>query len=150
MKWWLQARCWLALGLVLAAADQAVKAFMVARQPVMEGFLSIRLVLNRGASFGLLQDANSLLAWLGVIVVGAFTYFYTRLKAPVRRWGLLVMGGVVSNAADRFARGAVVDYLDLGWWPVFNLADSMIVVGVAALLVLSLRDKHLFELAPEK
>lgn len=150
MRWWLHEWFWLGLGLVFAAADQVVKAVIMARQPVIEGFLTIRPVLNTGASFGLLQDSNTLLAWVGIIVLGAFTLYYPRLKPAVRRWGLLVMGGVVSNVIDRLARGAVVDYLDLGWWPVFNGADAMIVVGVAALIVVAWRDREAFDLLPKK
>ncbi|MBN1274782.1 signal peptidase II, partial [Candidatus Woesearchaeota archaeon] len=48
-------------------------------------------------------------------------------------WGVLAGAGVISNLVDRVARGGVVDYLDLGWWPVFNLADALIVAGILLL-----------------
>lgn len=52
----------------------------------------------------------------------------------------LIVGGAFGNFADRIFRGTVVDYVDVGWWPVFNLADIAIVLGVLTLMVLLLFD----------
>jgi signal peptidase II len=69
--------------------------------------------------------------------------YYRRVAAgpALLRIGLsLVLGGAIGNLIDRVRLGYVVDFIDLRWWPVFNVADSAIVVGVAALVLRSLVD----------
>jgi signal peptidase II len=69
------------------------------------------------------------IAWLLVV------FARSGARHPVLPVGLgLVVGGSVSNLADRIRLGHVTDFLDLGWWPAFNLADTFIVVGVGLLV----------------
>ena len=101
------------------------------------GPLSFRLVFNSGSAFGINALSGLWLGLLAVVVVG-FLLFYSRnllSKAMTVLLGL-VIGGALGNLADRifragdgFLSGSVVDFIDLSRWPVFNLADSGIVVG---------------------
>lgn len=144
----------LALALVVAGvvvvADQASKwwALRALDDRVIDlGPVDLRLSFNSGTAFGLGGGLAPFLVVVAVIV----------LVAVLARGGLLagttsavaaglVLGGAIGNLGDRlfrgpgWLRGKVVDFLDLGWWPVFNLADSAIVVG-ALLLVLAARDR---------
>ena len=101
------------------------------------GPLSFRLVFNSGSAFGINALSGLWLGLLAIVVVG-FLLFYSRnlpSKAMTVLLGL-VIGGALGNLADRifragdgFLSGSVVDFIDLSRWPVFNLADSGIVVG---------------------
>jgi signal peptidase II len=69
---------------------------------------------------------------LAIVVSGPYVPI---LRSVVLLVGFgLVVGGAAGNLADRMRRNAVVDFIDLGWWPVFNLADAAIVIGTAVVL----------------
>ena len=103
----------------------------------MIGPFSIHHVQNSGIAFGLFASATAAVIVLTLIAVAWMIGYFARSGArhpllPVAV-GLLI-GGSVSNLADRVRLGHVTDFLDLRYWPAFNLADSFIVVGVAILL----------------
>ena len=136
---------WGALGLVgsaATAADQVTKHLVAGRVALGEqievlGPLSIHRVENSGIAFGLFPTATSAVIVLTGLVVAWMLLFFARTGArhPVLPVGLgLVLGGAVSNLVDRLRFGAVTDFLDVGFWPAFNLADTFIVVGVVVLL----------------
>ena len=110
--------------------------------------LRFHLVHNTGAAFGLgqgLETVIAVVALLFVIVVAWASWGGRRLSLPPVLLGM-VLGGAVGNLADRAARsddgflsGAVVDFIDLQWWPVFNAADSAIVVAGVILVLTSPR-----------
>lgn len=112
-----------------------------------EGFFRLTHVTNTGASFGLLTGNNGALTVTALIGVAALFIYYRYLREDhyLLRIALgLMLGGATGNLIDRFHQGYVTDFLDIGAWPVFNLADSSIVVGiviVAGFFLLSLR-KH--------
>ena len=105
---------------------------------LLENVVVIRHVRNSGAAFGMFPAAGNLFLLVAVLVVlGIIRYYYSRAHAaPWVRISLgLMLGGALGNMIDRFRFGFVVDFIDLGWWPVFNVADSSIVVGVTMLAV---------------
>ena len=108
--------------------------------PVVGDYLRLTYVENRGAAFGLLQDQTAFFVFVGVLVVGVIAASYRYLPRSGFRLHLalgLQLGGAIGNLIDRIRQGYVVDFVDFGyhsnWWPVFNVADSAIVVGVALL-----------------
>lgn len=104
--------------------------------PVLPGFFHITYILNKGAAFGILENQR----WVFLAIAGLLfaAYFLLRKRLPASPWvyaGLgLLLGGALGNALDRFFRGAVTDFFDFRIWPVFNVADIGICVGVAILL----------------
>jgi signal peptidase II len=137
---------WAALtAVVLAAivADQATKHIVGASLYVGErvgvvGPFSIHHVQNSGIAFGLFASATSVVIVLTVLAVIWMLSFFARSGArhPVLPVALgLVLGGSISNLVDRVRLGYVTDFLDVGPWPAFNLADSFIVAGVAVLVM---------------
>src|SRR5207248_1994151 len=111
------------------ALDSAVK---------LVGPFSIRHVQNSGIAFGLFSSATALVIVLTTVAVAWMLVFFARSGArhPVLPVALgLLIGGSVSNLVDRVRLGHVTDFLDLSWWPAFNLADTCIVVGVVILLL---------------
>jgi signal peptidase II len=108
--------------------------------PVVGDYLRFTYVENRGAAFGLLQDQTAFFVFVGLLVVGVIAASYRYLPRSGFRLHLalgLQLGGALGNLIDRIRQGYVVDFVDFGyhsnWWPVFNVADSAIVVGVALL-----------------
>jgi signal peptidase II len=142
---------WVILILLILAADQATKLWVLAALqpydviPVLPS-LNLTLVFNEGAAFSFLADAGGWQRWffvaLAVVVSVVLLVWLWRLKPEDRLTaaGLsLVAGGAVGNLIDRIAYGHVVDFVDVYWrawhWPAFNVADSAITVGVGLLLL---------------
>lgn len=110
---------------------------------VIDGILTLRLTYNPGGAFGILQGIPEFFLVATVLVV-VVVLFWAR-KLTETSWTVplgLVLGGGIGNVIDRVVRdtdGRVVDFVDLHVWPVFNLADSCIVIGVLLLIFMSAR-----------
>jgi signal peptidase II len=113
------------------------------------GPLRLRLVFNQGLAFGLGSRYTSVIALAGVVVVVVLLRNRHRAVGLAQRLALgLIVGGAASNLLDRLFRdgrggflgGAVVDFVDPRWWPVFNAADSAITVGAVLLALTAGRD----------
>jgi len=139
---------WIALAAIAVAAlvaDQITKhvvtgSLALGDETKVVGPLTIHHVQNTGIAFGLFGGATAIVALLTSAAIVWMVVFFRRSGArhpllPVA-FGFLI-GGSASNLIDRIRLGHVTDFLDLGFWPAFNLADSFICVGVA-LLVYSL------------
>ena len=131
-----------ALALVAIAADQLTKHLVASDLRLGQGVhiigpFWIRHVQNSGIAFGLFASATpAVIVVTGLAVAWMLAYFArSGARHPVLPIALgLVIGGSVSNLADRVRLGHVTDFLDFRYWPAFNLADSFIVIGVAVLL----------------
>ena len=132
------------------AADQAVKALVrstIERGDAVELILGIQLVnvRNRGIAFGLFSDGGVLLVLFALAALAALLVFFARHRDRPLVWlptGLLI-GGACGNLIDRTREGAVTDFMDLPWWPAFNVADVAITFGVLTLLyVLEGQPRH--------
>jgi signal peptidase II len=133
---------------LVVAIDQATKQLAqdaLADGPVdlIDGVLTLRLTLNPGGAFGVLQGVPGffLVASIGIVI--AILVWVRHLEE--RRWAFpvgMILGGGIGNLVDRVLRdtdGRVVDFIDLHVWPVFNVADSAIVLGVGVILLLMIR-----------
>ena len=129
------------VALVALALDQLTKALVRGdfepgeRVDFLPGIDLVR-VANRGIAFGLLDDAGSLVLVLAAV---AFAGLLGVFLAASDRRGLwlpigLLAGGAVGNLIDRVHEGAVTDFVDIGPWPAFNLADVEITLGVVILI----------------
>jgi signal peptidase II len=101
------------------------------------GPFEIHRVQNSGIAFGLFANATAGVIVLTAIAIAWMLAYFARSGArhPVLPVALgLVIGGSISNLADRVRLGFVTDFLDFRYWPAFNLADSFIVIGVGILL----------------
>jgi signal peptidase II len=140
---WLQWLSLAAVALAAVGADQLTKAIVSSQLELDDsvhviGPLSIHHVQNSGIAFGLFASATSLVILLTGVAVVWMLYFFSRSGArhPVLPIALgLVIGGSVSNLVDRVRLGHVTDFIDLRYWPAFNLADSFITIGVVILLL---------------
>lgn len=133
-------------GLVLAA-DQAAKAaiedhLVPGEQVEVLGPLELTLSHNRGVAFGLAGGAGAGLVLTTLAALAVIGYLFARKPQRPGMWvaaGLLA-GGALGNLFDRIRADAVTDYIDVGSWPAFNLADIAISCGVVLLVLLYLRD----------
>lgn len=136
---------WLALAAIACAAiaaDQVTKRIVTTHLRLDEGVhvvgpLWIHHVQNSGIAFGLFASATAIVIVLtGGAVAWMLAYFArSGARHPVLPVALgLVIGGSLSNLLDRVRLGYVTDFVDLRYWPAFNLADSFIVVGVGILV----------------
>ena len=102
-----------------------------------EGPLRLTHGTNTGTAFGLFPNQTFILVLASFIAIGFLIYFYRThaMPRPLLRFAIgLQLGGAFGNLIDRLRVGAVVDFIDVGPWPIFNLADSSIVVGMALLV----------------
>ena len=93
---------------------------------------------NSGAAFGMFQQGNLIFTALAFLVIGAILYYYPRVEAD--DWTLrlamgLQLGGASGNLVDRLLMGKVTDFISISVFPVFNIADASITVGVLVLLL---------------
>jgi len=135
-----------ALAVAFAASEasgQLVASHLAqgASRVIVPGLLSLTVLHNRGVAFGLLPRLPSPVTIAVALTVLAVVLYNggAWLTTGVGQWGLgLVAGGALDNIWERVRSGYVLDYLDLHVWPVFNAADTAIVVGAGLLLVLAL------------
>lgn len=132
---------------ILFALDRITKIWALSLQDdlVINQFLSFHLTFNRGISWGLLYSERSLVFCLVNAIIIALVLFlahytYTRYKAGHIIFGeLLVLTGAVSNIIDRFYYYGVIDFIVLSYkdyyWPVFNIADALIVGGILIMVI---------------
>ncbi len=137
---------WLMLPVVLVVLDQLLKVLMVAwigpdadrhLVDVLGDVFSFEYVENRGAAFGIFGSATDTLAIISIAIVAVAVMMLWRehRKNPLAALAIsLIVGGALGNLIDRIFRGFVVDFIAVGWWPRFNLADSAVTIGVLLLL----------------
>lgn len=127
-----------AVALLVFLLDQSTKLLAVRHLeigrpvPVLGPVLSLNLRENTGAAWGLLAQHSFWLAVIGVAMVIALVVAGLRagqMPASMRVALPVLLGGAMGNVADRVGRGAVIDFLDFHVWPVFNIADTAIVVS---------------------
>ncbi|HNR96110.1 MAG TPA: signal peptidase II [Anaerolineae bacterium] len=156
----------LALATLVVLADQWTKSWVRSTLPVgvpwnpvpwLRPILSFTHVTNEGAAFGMLPQLKPVFPFISLAVCALMFYFYRPL-AHGRPWITislgLQLGGTLGNLIDRLTQqGRVTDFLDLNFWPlqdwpVFNIADSSVVVSVCILAAVLLLEKDLLQENP--
>jgi len=134
-----------AIALAIVALDQYTKALVRENLPLntswmpipwLDPFVTLTHTRNTGAAFGLFPSLGVVFRLISLVVVVAITFLFRRLAAG--SWLLriafgLQLGGATGNLIDRVAWGYVTDFIDVRVWPIFNVADSALVVGTALL-----------------
>lgn len=144
----------------ILALDQATKAFVRATMfvgqshEVLRGAFWFTRVQNEGAAFGMFAGKQWALAGVAALAVVVIGYILVRM-APTSRLAnvalAMIAAGAVGNLIDRVTVGTVTDFFDLGWFPVFNVADIALDVGVALLvwwMLFSPEHRHAHDAAP--
>lgn len=138
------------LAVVIVALDQWTKHLIRQGIPVnasaslapwLDPFVRLTHIQNSGAAFGLGQGLGRffIYASFAAILLIVVYFRHTAEGSPLLRIALgLQLGGAIGNLIDRLARGGVTDFVDLGWFPIFNVADSAITVGTILLGIYAL------------
>ena len=137
------------ISLSIVLSDQIVKFFIRNSMnignsiPVIKNIFHITYITNFGAGFGIMQDKTTLLIWFSIIVIGIILFYYDKIqeKKSLQIFSGLILGGTISNLIDRLLFGFVIDFFDFRIWPVFNIGDSCICIGVACLIIYFIREK---------
>ena len=148
---------WLWLSLLVIILDQISKQVVSDLMHLYESvtvlpFFNITLLHNTGAAFSFLAGAGGWQRWLFTVialVVSVALIVWIKRLPTTEKWQAaalsLILGGALGNVVDRLRFGYVVDFLDVYYqqwhWPAFNVADSAITVGVAILLLATLRER---------
>jgi len=136
---------------IVVLADQVTKQMALdalSDGPIhlIDGVLSLDLHYNPGGAFGLMQGVPSFFLVAAIVIAGLILTWAHKIEGRAHLVPLgLVLGGGLGNVTDRLFRdtgGRVVDFIDLHVWPVFNLADSAIVIGVVWLLIVTARSER--------
>ncbi len=136
--------------LITVILDQLTKILVMANfkvhesRPVIQNIFHFTYVTNRGGAFSLLSKYPLFFKILGLLLVIAGIVYLTKIiKMPTLLQTCLglLMGGTIGNLIDRFRFDTVVDFLDFRVWPVFNIADIAICVGVGLLVIIIMREK---------
>lgn len=113
--------------------------------PLIPGFLGLASIRNRGAAFGILQGQTTFfIIATTVVLIGIVLYLpYAHREKTILPYGLaLILGGALGNYIDRVSKGEVVDMINIHVFnfPVFNVADSFLCIGVMIVLLQSLKE----------
>jgi signal peptidase II len=112
---------------------------------LLNGIVGLELVRNRGVAFGLLEGRWFTLAMILVAVL-ALTWLIVSSGQGHSRWGSVsaggMLGGALGNLIDRLPDGSVTDFVAVGPWPRFNVADAALTLGLAVLVIQHLREQH--------
>ena len=112
--------------------------------PVIDGFLQFTYTLNQGASFSILQGQRVIFIIVTLLVLGLIFFLLRKIPQDMRLFRAFIAlfcGGTIGNFIDRLHSGAVIDFIDLGWFPIFNIADSCICVSAVAICLMLLFGK---------
>ncbi len=135
------------IGGLIFAADQLTKALVLknlrmsdvwAPVPAWEKLFRIIRTFNTGAAFGFFEKGGNFFMIVAIIVILIIIYYiatYPALPKIVQISLGLQLGGALGNMWDRVQHGYVVDFVDIGFWPIFNVADISIMIGVTILAI---------------
>ncbi|MCM8787078.1 MAG: signal peptidase II [Candidatus Omnitrophica bacterium] len=148
-KFWHSLIAWIT-AICIFVIDSLVKYFLFynfssASLPIIKNVLHITVVCNSGVAFGLLRGKNDLLVYICIVFILFFLFIIKGVKKTllVLVASGLIIGGAISNLFDRLFLGCVIDYIDIRIWPVFNISDMCISIGVGLLFLDSLKNKKL-------
>jgi signal peptidase II len=135
----------LVIALVVLTVDQLSKWWVITHMQLGESWspaaflrpiAALTYVTNTGVAFGLFPGGGNIFVGVAMLAIVAIVAFYAHLAVGRRLMQLalgLTVGGAIGNLLDRLIHGHVIDFIDLRVWPVFNLADSSIVVAMLIL-----------------
>ena len=130
-------------GVALAIADQLLKKLFSGTMqlgesiPVLPGIFHLTYILNPGAAFGMFAHNRLFFIAIAVVVIGIIIWARREILASpweVKAGCGLFLGGAIGNLIDRARQGLVIDFFDFRIWPVFNIADIAICIGVGLII----------------
>lgn len=133
--------------LLIFFLDQLTKSLIDKSLEIKQSIAILHPVLyftkayNTGASFSILKGYTWFFILFAFIVIIAIIYYYKRIPAHYRIYIALILGGTIGNLVDRIRFQYVVDFIDIRIWPVFNIADTAVVIGALGLIYYIVKEK---------
>ncbi|MFC1728664.1 signal peptidase II [Nanoarchaeota archaeon] len=131
------------ISLAVVILDQILKrlaeTYLTLNQTLLifKNFFHLTLVHNQGAAFGIFQGFTGVFVWIGIVILGFILFYWDEIKTNSEKVIIaLIAGGIIGNLLDRIILGYTIDFLNFLIWPVFNLADACMTVGVIGLIYL--------------
>ncbi|MFL2664925.1 MAG: signal peptidase II [Dehalococcoidia bacterium] len=133
----------LILSLLIISLDQVSKYIVVKNLSLGEsipdeGLFRLTHAQNTGTAFSLFQNQTDILTIVSIIAIIMIIFIFISIDKPsvylFLSYGLL-FGGAIGNLSDRIRLGYVTDFFDVGFWPIFNIADSAITVGIILMIL---------------
>ena len=126
---------------MLVLVDQITKLIFFQKSIPLARFVSLSFTQNTGTIFGLFQRTNLVFIILSAIILLLLLLLY-RSHPHLQSGFNFIIAGAIGNLADRIRLGYVVDFIDVYGWPVFNVADALIVLGILMVLFMALREQE--------
>ena len=139
----------LVTAILVLVADQITKNLVIERVPenssieIIRGFLYITHVKNSGAAFGMFQGYTNILAIISMVAIVLIIILKVILKLDFAFYNVslgFILGGAIGNLIDRYLMGEVTDFINLRFIPVFNIADSSLIIGFCLIIILIIRE----------
>lgn len=124
----------------LVFIDQLTKLYFYGKNIFLFKYLSFNYVANTGITFGFFKGFNLLFIILTLLIIVFVLYYYRKEKKYDLAFNF-ILAGAFGNLIDRIFRGFVVDFIDLGFWPIFNLADAFVTIGALLLIYYLWKEK---------
>lgn len=136
------------LGALLLALDQltklAVRTFFHSSSSlqIIPNLFYLTYSQNTGALFGSFKGGNELLIWIALMAIGLILYLWDQFpkESCSAIFLTFILAGSLGNLIDRVFLGYVTDFLDFRIWPVFNLADSLVTIGIVGMVIIILKE----------
>lgn len=132
--------------LTILIIDQVIKQIVVSTSlniPIIKNIFNLMYVQNTGGMYGMFSNNNVLFIAISIVILAILGYYVFKnvnQKTPQFKIWQIILAGGVSNLIDRIFRGAVVDFIQLKFFGVFNFADACIVIGVILICVFELKE----------
>ena len=132
------------IALLIVFIDQLTKLLIIKNfklnetLPIINNIFHLTYIQNTGAGFGILKGFNILLILIAIAVVIIIFYYFKKIRENEILLQFLVgfiLGGTLGNLIDRIRLSYVIDFLDFRIWPVFNIADSFVTIGIIGLII---------------
>ena len=124
--------------LILVLIDQLTKTILTT--PIDLGIIAITPITNTGMSFGLLQGNNTLLAIISIVFIALIILFRKEFKNKEIQL-TMILAGATGNLIDRIIHGHVLDFINFKIFPIFNVADTLIVLGITSIIYLEIKEE---------
>ena len=139
------------IAIIWLALDQASKYYVMNHfalgesLPVIQNLFHLTYIINRGAAFGMLTNQRWFFLAVAFVLIIVYGFYRKRVNngpLSLRVGTALLIAGAIGNGIDRYVLHGVVDFFDFRIWPIFNIADIGICVGVVCVIYYLLTSEH--------
>ena len=135
--------------IAIITIDRLTKNYIISHIKLGESIkllniLNLTYAQNKGAAFGILQGKLFFFITVSIFVIGLIIIFYEALvKSKISLVSIsLILGGTIGNILDRIFYGFVIDFIDFKIWPIFNIADSALTIGIIIFSIYLILDRN--------